>query len=59
MSLPSNQTEKVAIVTGSSTGIGFATSLALARNGFQTYATVRNLAKPKPSRTWLKRRACP
>jgi NAD(P)-dependent dehydrogenase (short-subunit alcohol dehydrogenase family) len=47
MSLPSNQTEKVAIVTGSSTGIGFATSLALARNGFHTYATVRNLGKAK------------
>jgi NAD(P)-dependent dehydrogenase (short-subunit alcohol dehydrogenase family) len=28
------QQEKVAIVTGSSTGIGFETSLALARNGF-------------------------
>jgi NAD(P)-dependent dehydrogenase (short-subunit alcohol dehydrogenase family) len=59
MSLPSNQTEKVAIVTGSSTGIGFATSLALARNGFHTYATVRNLGKAKVTRTWLKRRACP
>jgi NAD(P)-dependent dehydrogenase (short-subunit alcohol dehydrogenase family) len=47
MSLPSDQTEKVAIVTGSSTGIGYATSLALARNGFHTYATVRNLGKAK------------
>jgi NAD(P)-dependent dehydrogenase (short-subunit alcohol dehydrogenase family) len=33
----------VAVVTGSSTGIGFETSLALARHGFQTYATIRNL----------------
>jgi NAD(P)-dependent dehydrogenase (short-subunit alcohol dehydrogenase family) len=33
----------VAVVTGSSSGIGFETSLTLARNGFYTYATVRNL----------------
>ena len=36
---------KVAIVTGSSTGIGYETSLILARNGFLTYATMRNLNK--------------
>ena len=33
----------VVIVTGSSSGIGFETSLLLARNGFFTYATMRNL----------------
>ena len=33
--------EEVAVVTGSSTGIGFETSLALAKNGYLTYATVR------------------
>ena len=43
MELSTNQ--KVAIVTGSSTGIGYETSLALARNGFLTYATMRNLNK--------------
>ncbi len=37
--------EKVAIVTGSSSGIGYETSLALARDGFYTFATVRNLKK--------------
>ena len=37
------QQEKVAIVTGSSTGIGFETSLALARSGFCTYAAIRNM----------------
>ena len=37
--------QKVAIVTGSSTGIGYETSLALARDGFITYATMRNLSK--------------
>lgn len=36
---------KVAVVTGSSSGIGFETSLALARNGFYTYATMRNPEK--------------
>jgi NAD(P)-dependent dehydrogenase (short-subunit alcohol dehydrogenase family) len=35
--------QKVAIVTGSSSGMGFETSLALARNGFHTYATMRKL----------------
>ncbi len=32
---------KVAIVTGSSSGIGYETALVLARNGFRTYATMR------------------
>jgi NAD(P)-dependent dehydrogenase (short-subunit alcohol dehydrogenase family) len=36
---------KVAVVTGSSTGIGYETSLILARNSFLTYATMRNLNK--------------
>jgi NAD(P)-dependent dehydrogenase (short-subunit alcohol dehydrogenase family) len=43
-----NEQEKqmaVAVVTGSSTGIGLATSLALAKEGFHTYATMRNLDK--------------
>jgi short-subunit dehydrogenase len=35
--------QKVAVVTGSSSGIGFETSLAFARNGFHTYATMRKL----------------
>jgi NAD(P)-dependent dehydrogenase (short-subunit alcohol dehydrogenase family) len=32
--LASNNMTKVAVVTGSSSGIGFETSLTLARNGF-------------------------
>src|SRR3712207_9239499 len=40
--------EETAVVTGSSTGIGFETSLALTRNGFFTYATMRNLEKRGP-----------
>jgi short-subunit dehydrogenase len=41
------QDQKVAIVTGSSSGIGFETSLTLARNGFYTYATMRKLEEEK------------
>src|SRR5919199_12838 len=41
----SSPNHKVAIVTGSSSGIGYETSLALARDGFLTYATMRNLNK--------------
>ena len=37
--------EKVALVTGSSSGIGFETSLALARDGFYTFATMRDVSK--------------
>lgn len=36
---------KVAVVTGSSSGIGYETSLLLARNQFKTYATMRNMSK--------------
>jgi len=36
---------RIGIVTGSSSGIGFETALTLARNGFYTYATMRNLKK--------------
>ena len=39
--------KKVAIVTGSSSGIGFETSLLLARNDFYTYVTMRNIDKSK------------
>ena len=42
-SSPTNH--KVAVVTGSSTGIGYETSIILARNRFLTYATMRNLNK--------------
>lgn len=43
--MTSSPANKVAVVTGSSTGIGYETSLTLARNGFLTYATMRNLNK--------------
>lgn len=41
--MTSNQ--KVAIVTGSSSGIGYEIALILARNGYITYATMRDLQK--------------
>jgi NAD(P)-dependent dehydrogenase (short-subunit alcohol dehydrogenase family) len=37
--------QPTAIVTGTSTGIGFETSLLLARNGFYTFATMRDTSK--------------
>ena len=37
-----SQWKVVAIVTDSSTGVGFETYLTLASNGFFTYATMRN-----------------
>ena len=44
--------QKVAVVTGSSSGIGFETSLALARKGYVTYSTRRNLQKSR-ERDWV------
>jgi NAD(P)-dependent dehydrogenase (short-subunit alcohol dehydrogenase family) len=41
------QSRSVALVTGSSSGIGFETALLLARAGFHTYASMRNLEKSK------------
>ncbi|MGY5147223.1 MAG: SDR family oxidoreductase [Candidatus Nitrosopumilus sp. bin_7KS] len=37
--------EKVALVTGSSSGIGLETTLSLARDGYYTFASMRNLEK--------------
>jgi NAD(P)-dependent dehydrogenase (short-subunit alcohol dehydrogenase family) len=39
--------EKIALVTGSSSGIGFETALLLSKSGFHTYASMRNLEKSK------------
>jgi len=37
--------EKVALVTGSSSGIGLETVLALARDGYETFASMRDTTK--------------
>lgn len=41
--MTSNQ--RVAVITGTSSGNGYETSLTMARKGFLTYATLRNLTK--------------
>jgi NAD(P)-dependent dehydrogenase (short-subunit alcohol dehydrogenase family) len=38
-----SMSQKVAVITGSSSGIGYETSLILARNGFHTYASMRKI----------------
>ena len=37
--------QKVAIISGCSSGIGLATAIGLAKNGFFVYATMRDLSK--------------
>jgi NAD(P)-dependent dehydrogenase (short-subunit alcohol dehydrogenase family) len=44
-SIIKGEQQQIALVTGSSSGIGFETALLLARNGIYTYATMRNLSK--------------
>lgn len=39
--------EKVALVTGSSSGIGFETAVALAREGYHTFASMRDTTKSR------------
>ena len=45
MTTDDNNKKAVAVVTGSSSGIGYETSLLLAKNGFFSYATMRSLDK--------------
>ena len=42
---------KIAVITGTSTGIGLATSLHLARRGYRVFAGMRNLDKADPLRS--------
>ena len=49
----------VTLVTGTSTGIGFATALHLARNRHRVVATMRNLAKAGPLETAAREESLP
>jgi NAD(P)-dependent dehydrogenase (short-subunit alcohol dehydrogenase family) len=51
--------QRVAVVTGSSNGIGLETSLTLARNGFLTYATMRNLNKSEKIKSLAQKEKLP
>ena len=51
--------QKVSIVTGRSSGIGLETVLTLARNGYFTYATMRNPEKDAPIKNALKKENLP
>jgi NAD(P)-dependent dehydrogenase (short-subunit alcohol dehydrogenase family) len=57
--MESSNNQMVAIVTGSSTGIGYETSIALARDGFLTYATMRNLNKAESIKSVATRESLP
>jgi short-subunit dehydrogenase len=50
---------RLAVVTGSSSGIGFETSILLARNGFYTYATMRNMSRSQPLLDIAKKESLP
>jgi hypothetical protein len=39
---------KVVLITGCSSGVGYSTSLYLARRGFRVYSTMRKLSKAGP-----------
>jgi NAD(P)-dependent dehydrogenase (short-subunit alcohol dehydrogenase family) len=49
----------VALVTGCSTGIGYSASLMLARNGFYTYASMRNIGKSTSIKQMATKEALP
>lgn len=51
--------EKVALVTGSSSGIGLETSLSLARDGYYTFASMRNLEKAEELKHAAKKEKIP
>ena len=51
--------QKVALVTGSSSGIGFETCLALAKDGYQTFASMRDVKKSEKLKQIAKKEKLP
>ena len=51
--------EKVALVTGSSSGIGLETALALARDGYHTFASMRDIEKSAELENAIKKENIP
>ena len=51
--------EKVALVTGSSSGIGLETALALARDGYHTFASMRDIKKSAELENVIKKENIP
>lgn len=51
--------KKVALITGCSSGIGLSTSVALARSGYTTYASMRDLSKSKLLQSILEKEKLP
>jgi NAD(P)-dependent dehydrogenase (short-subunit alcohol dehydrogenase family) len=54
-----SDSQKLAVVTGTSTGIGLATALHLAANGYRVFAGMRNLAKAEPLREAARQAGAP
>ena len=46
--------QKVALVTGSSSGIGYETCIALAKDGFHTFASMRDIKKSEKLKQIIK-----
>jgi NAD(P)-dependent dehydrogenase (short-subunit alcohol dehydrogenase family) len=51
-----SESSRVAVVTGTSSGIGFATALHLAAHRYRVFAAMRNLGKAEPLRAEAKKR---
>jgi NAD(P)-dependent dehydrogenase (short-subunit alcohol dehydrogenase family) len=54
-----SDSQKIAVVTGTSTGIGLATSVHLAAHGYRVFAGMRNLAKSEPLREAARKAGVP
>lgn len=51
--------QKTAVITGTSSGIGYEIALTMARNAFLTFATMRNLEKGRSLKSIAEREKLP